>query len=210
MKKHIIFDFDGTIANTEALAYQIYEEVGSENLYPVLPREEFEALKNVSIYEKFKRHQVSIFKLPKLARKAMRVLSQMMDHVDAYPDMADMLRLLHEKQFKLYIVSSNSKKNIMKFLKQHDLNIFTDIYGKAKYFGKEKVLKKLMKKHHLNHDDMIYIGDEVRDIVSCDHLNILIYSASWGFDNPTFLIEKNPDGVVDTVKQLQDKILKHV
>ena len=128
MIKNIIFDFDGTIANTEALAYHIYEEIVHDYTDNKLSREEFEELKKVSIYEKFKRHQVSIFKLPKLASHGMRVLSHMMDQVEPFDGMAEMIRMLKSKGYQLFILSSNSKRNIYKFLNRHDLNVFTNVY----------------------------------------------------------------------------------
>ncbi len=207
MIKNVIFDFDGTIANTEALAYQIYEEIVDDYTTHKLSREAFENLKKVSIYEKFKRHQVSIFKLPKLARQAMRILSHMMDEVDPFDGMVDMIRLLKERDYQLFILSSNSKQNIQKFLLRHDINIFTHVYGKAKYFGKEKILKKLLKTYKLDVSTTVYIGDEVRDVVSCRHVGIPIYSVTWGFDDPDFLKRENPGATVDSVEELERLLL---
>lgn len=207
MVKNIIFDFDGTIANTEALAYHIYEMIVSEYEINKLTKDEFEDLKKVSMYEKFKRHQISIFKLPKLASKAVRILSQMMDEVDPYGGMIDTIKLLHEKGFNLFIVSSNSKKNIKRFLDRHDLNVFTGIFGRARYFGKEKILLKLLKKYDLEGHSTVYIGDEVRDIVSCRNVGIPILSVTWGFDDPEFLYQENDGSVVDTVEQLQSLLI---
>ncbi len=207
MIKNIIFDFDGTIANTEELAYHIYEKIVSENEILKLTKEEFEELKKVSMFEKFKRHKVSIFKLPKLARRTMRLIGEVMDDINPYDGMIETLTLLHNKGYRLFIVSSNSKKNINKFLKRFDLDIFTAIYGKAKYFGKEKVLKKVMAKYDLTHDSTLYIGDEVRDVVSCNNVGMPILSVSWGFDDPEFLIEQNKGSVIDTVEELQSLLL---
>ncbi len=207
MIKNIIFDFDGTIANTEELAYHIYEKIVSENEILKLTKEEFEELKKVSMFEKFKRHKVSIFKLPKLARRTMRLIGEVMDDINPYDGMIETLTLLHNKGYRLFIVSSNSKKNINKFLKRFDLDIFTAIYGKAKYFGKEKVLKKVMAKYDLTHDSTLYIGDEVRDVVSCKNVGMPILSVSWGFDDPEFLIEQNKGSVIDTVEELQSLLL---
>ena len=53
----------------------------------------------------------------------------------------------------------------------------------------------------------MYIGDEVRDIVSCKHVGIPIYSVTWGFDEPEFLKEQNEKGIVESVEQLQKLLL---
>ncbi len=207
MAKNIIFDFDGTIANTEELAYHIYEQIVSEYEILKLTKEEFEELKKVSMYEKFKRHKVSIFKLPKLARKTMRIIGHVMDDINPYDGMIETLQMLHDKGFNLFIVSSNSKKNITKFLRRYHLNVFTAIFGKARYFGKEKILLKVLKKYDLEGHNTIYIGDEVRDIVSCKNVGMPILSVSWGFDDPAFLKQENEGNVVDTVEQLKTLLL---
>ncbi len=207
MIKNIIFDFDGTIANTEELAYHIYEKIVKKYEINQLSKDEFEDLKNVSMFEKFKRHQVSIFKLPKLARRTMRILSHMMDDVNPYDGMIQMIKTLNEQNYQLFIVSSNSKKNIKSFLKRYDIDVFSGIYGKARYFGKEKILLKLLKKYELEDHQTVYIGDEVRDIVSCKNIGIPIYSVSWGFDSLEFLEQENEGGVVHTVEELQTLLL---
>lgn len=203
MIKNVIFDFDGTIANTEELAYHIYEKIVTKYEINQLTKEEFKDLKNVSMYEKFKRHKVSIFKLPKLAKRSMRILSHMMDDVNPYDGIIQMIKTLHEQGYNLFIVSSNSKKNIMKFLTRYDIDVFKGIYGKARYFGKEKIIHKVLNKYDLEGHRTVYIGDEVRDVVSCKNVGIPIYSVSWGFDNPEFLQQENDGNVVDTVEQLQ-------
>ena len=49
-------------------------------------------------------------------------------------------------------------------------------------------------RRHLK-SEIIYIGDELRDIEACRAVNVPIISVSWGF-NSTEILEKNNPGMV--------------
>jgi len=106
------------------------------------------------------------------------------------------------------IVSSNSKKNIKSFSKHHDLIEFDYIYGKASFFGKERLINKLMKKVKNTH--FVYVGDELRDIVSAKEVPIDIVSVTWGFDDITLLEAESPNYIANSVEELKDLLLNNV
>jgi phosphoglycolate phosphatase len=205
----IIFDFDGTIANTKAFAYQVYSTICDKYNVKKLDEDAFDHLKTLSLVDKFRAHEMSVFRLPKLARRARREINTVMHEVKPFNGLIELLTKLKADGFKLFILSSNSVKNINIFIEQYDLNVFEDIYGRAKYLKKEKILKKLMKKYKLNAQEVLYIGDETRDIVSCKNINVPIASVSWGFDDKSVLEKENPDFLAETPKALEKYIIEH-
>ncbi|QWB95776.1 HAD-IA family hydrolase [Mycoplasmatota bacterium] len=205
----IIFDFDGTIANTKAFAYQLYSNMCDKYGINKLDEAAFDHLKTLSLVDKFRAHDMSVFKLPKLARRARREIHTVMHEVKPFDGLIDLLIKLKKNGFKLFILSSNSVKNINIFINQYKLDLFEDIYGRAKYLKKEKVLNKLLNKYHLDKSEVLYIGDETRDIVSCKNVDIPIASVSWGFDDKTVLEKENPDFLAETPKALEKYILEH-
>jgi len=203
MTKAIIFDFDGTLANTKAFAYQVYSKITEKYGVNKLNEDEFDHLKTLSLLDKFRAHDVSVFRLPKLARQARKEIGSIMHEVKPFDGVIELLKKLDDDHFQLFIVSSNSTKNINIFTEQFQLNIFRKIYGRAKYLKKEKVLRKLLKQFNLKTDEVIYIGDEIRDITSCHHMGIPIISVTWGFDDMKFLLNEEPEYIAQDVKQLE-------
>ena len=207
MKKMIVFDFDGTISNSVDIVYRVYEKLANEYGFRHFTHEEIHELKMLSIHERLKKHHVSIFQLPKLARKTRRIVSDLIDETFPFEGIKELLALLREKGFILAIVSSNSKKNIEKFFINHDLTPFDYVYGKASFFGKERLISKLLKKE--KDAVSVYVGDELRDIVSAKEVPIKMISVTWGFDDITLLEAEEPDFITTSVQGLQELLLNH-
>ncbi|PKK98054.1 MAG: hypothetical protein CVV57_08980 [Tenericutes bacterium HGW-Tenericutes-2] len=208
MKKMIIFDFDGTISNSVDIVYRVYEKLSKEYGFKHFTHEEIHELKMLSIHERLKKHKVSIFQLPKLARKTRRIVSELIEETYPFDGMKELLALLKEQGFILSIVSSNSKHNIESFIKNHDLIEFDHIYGKASFFGKERLIRKLLRKE--KHTKSIYVGDELRDIVSSKEVPIDIISVTWGFDDITLLEAESPNYIANTVDELKELLIHKV
>jgi phosphoglycolate phosphatase len=49
---------------------------------------------------------------------------------------------------------------------------------------------------------VIYVGDEIRDIIAAHKCGIRIISVSWGFHTVDLLASKNPDYLVDNPRQI--------
>lgn len=208
MKKMIIFDFDGTISNSVDIVYRVYEKLSKEYGFKHFTHEEIHELKMLSIHERLKKHKVSIFQLPKLARKTRRIVSELIEETYPFDGMKELLALLKEQGFILSIVSSNSKHNIESFIKHHDLIEFDHIYGKASFFGKERLIRKLLRKE--KHTKSIYVGDELRDIVSSKEVPIDIISVTWGFDDITLLEAESPNYIANTVDELKELLIHKI
>ncbi|MBU1143549.1 MAG: HAD hydrolase-like protein [Firmicutes bacterium] len=207
MKNMIIFDFDGTISNSVDIVYRVYEKLATEYGFKHFTHEEIHELKMLSIHERLKKHHVSIFQLPKLARKTRKIVSELIEETYPFEGIKDLLELLKEKGLILSIVSSNSKKNIESFIRNHGLIEFDYIYGKASFFGKERLIRKLLKKE--KDAKAIYVGDELRDIVSAKEVPIDIISVTWGFDDITLLEAEEPTYITTSIEGLKDLLLNY-
>lgn len=209
MLKAIIFDFDGTIADTKDISYLVFLELAKRYDVPIISKEEFHQLSEISLAERFKKFQVPIYKLPKLVKKAIPIFRKHVRNASLFPEMKAVLETLKQEGFRLFILSSNKKHNIVHFIRQHNLDMFEQIEGGASIFGKDKRIKKLLKKQKLTAEDAIYVGDEERDIVSCKKANIPIISVTWGYDNKNILTQNNPDYLVESPKELLSTIHLH-
>jgi phosphoglycolate phosphatase len=108
---------------------------------------------------------------------------------------------LDARGIKLGILTSNSKKNVNKFLinQKLDMFIFVDNSG---LFGKESKLKKTMKRYGLNSEDILYVGDEIRDIFSTKHVGVDIAAVDWGYNDIESLKKNNPKYLISDPEKL--------
>lgn len=205
-KKHLIFDFDGTIADSLDLLVKIYNSVCHK--YACLPvdindKEELRKLKTQEILKKFK---INLLKIPFLLIKVRSDFKKRISEVEIFVGVSDVLKELKSKGFILHILTSNTKKNVDYFLKDNNLSdVFTSIYSSSNVFGKDKSLKKFLKKENINKEECVYIGDETRDIEAVKRINMPIISVSWGFNSKEALVKLNPDIIIDK----PDDLLKY-
>ena len=74
---------------------------------------------------------------------------------------------LHTANIKICIMSSNDRLVIESFLDQHQCQDYFDaIVGGVSLFKKAGELKKIKKQYSIDHNDIVYVGDETRDIIA--------------------------------------------
>lgn len=207
MKALVIFDFDGTIANTEEASFAVYEQMTKQyNIHP-MSKTELRSIKRLPLRKRIQSHGIPYHRLPKLIMESQTQMSRHMEHAYPFEGIPLLLESL-KKNKKLIIVSSNNKKLIKTFLKRHGLNHFVKVYGGAALFGKAKTIKKALNKMNVDVDESIYIGDETRDIEACKAIGLDMIAVSWGYDDRTLLIEEQAPYVANTVDELMQIIKK--
>lgn len=205
--KVVLFDFDGTIADTYNAIAKITNNLSSEFGYKALSSEELLLLRNLSSREIVKLAEISIFKIPFLVRKVRTELSKEIARLPPINDMPKVLRELKYRGYDLGIVTSNNKENVEVFLRKNQLDsLFSYIYSSTSIFGKHRVINQAIKNNKLPKSKVIYVGDETRDIRSARRSKIAIAAVTWGFNSATILQEYQPDYLVDQPQELLEAI----
>ena len=195
----IIFDFDGTIADTYQAVVNITNNLSSEFGYQPLDSETLQLLKNLSSKEIVKQSEISLFRLPFLLKRIKTELGKQIEYLEPIPGMVEVLTELKQQNNTLGIVTSNVKENVMAFLEKQKLeHLFEFIYSGKTIFGKHRLINQAIRNHNLNKEEVIYVGDETRDIRSAKKSNIYIISVTWGFNSETVLKEHQPNFLATT------------
>jgi len=100
------------------------------------------------------------------------------------------------------ILSSNSSNNVTEFLNNHDLNFFDFISASSRIWGKNINLKKLLLSHGFNMDEVVYVGDEVRDIIAAKKVGIRVAAVTWGYNSKKALRSQKPDYLISSPEEL--------
>ena len=198
MKKTIMFDFDGTLADSKDVAFKIYNELAEEHNYKKIKKSEIPEISRASIIEKCKMLNVPKFKLAFLFYEATKRFKEHILNINLFDGIKEVVDILNNEDFNLVVVSSNSEETIKEILQRNDVHVFTNIFSSKNLFGKHKTINNYIKKNNLKREDIIYVGDELRDIDSCKKSGVKIISVSWGFDSPELLMSNKPDYLVNT------------
>jgi phosphoglycolate phosphatase len=203
----ILFDFDGTIADTYQAIANITNQLSTEFGYKALSQEELFLIKNLSSREIVKLSEISIFKLPFLVRRVRAELSKEIAELSPIKDIKQVLLELKQLDYVLGIVTSNNQENVEIFLEKNDLDhLFSYIYSGTAIFGKHRVINQALKDHELSKSDVIYVGDETRDVRSARKSHIPVIAVSWGFNAAKILREHQPDYLVAHPSELVEAI----
>jgi phosphoglycolate phosphatase len=193
-KKVLIFDFDGTLADTLAVIVDITNHLASEFGYPTSSTEKLAQIRQLGAWQVIQQSGVSIFKLPSLVRKIQQELSKEIENAQLFPDMDETLRQLKNNGHILGIVSSNSSENVNRFLEVNQLkHLFDFVVSSTTLFGKHRSLNKIIQQQDFRIKNVIYIGDETRDIEAAKKIGIEVIAVSWGFNSIEVLADHEPD-----------------
>jgi phosphoglycolate phosphatase len=201
MTKLVVFDFDGTIADSFDEAMVVFKKLvpGQDKL----TQEQIDILRNKPYKDIFDYFKISYFRVPGLVVKGRQMLKRSIHKVNPYDGIAASLRQLKADGYALAIISSNATQSIEKFLDKHNLTQYFDsVEGYAGLRGKPKLIRALMKKRQAESNQTIYVGDEPRDIEAAKKAGVWSIAVTWGFGGATILAAHEPTLMIDRTSEL--------
>jgi phosphoglycolate phosphatase len=209
-QKAIIFDFDGTIADTVDALVCIANRLAEEFGYVPIAPEDLAMLKNLSSREIIKYSGIPLFKIPFLVKKVKSELKSKIPELKPIPGVKDVLIVLKSQGNRLGIITSNSQDNVTEFLKANNLeDLFDFIYSGVTIFGKTTIINNVLKQQQLNPQKVIYVGDETRDIEASKKANIKVIAVAWGFNSAEVLARQNPNFLIYQPSELLEVVNNH-
>jgi HAD superfamily hydrolase (TIGR01509 family) len=203
MIKSIVFDFDGTIADSMQVVIEIYNSIlaPTYHIQPIKKGDE-EVFRSKDPRSLLRSNGVSIFKLPVIVLRAHKEINKRISQIKPVNDMIDILKRLRSS-YALGVCTSNSRNNVIKFLEENNASgLFDFIYSGKHLFGKHKLIHKLLKEHKLNRDETLFVGDEIRDIEAAHREGLKVVAVTWGYNNREALEHADPDYFADTPEEI--------
>jgi phosphoglycolate phosphatase len=198
VKATVIFDFDGTLADTFPLVVDIsYQLSGGAQR---LAHTRIEALRRLPLLRAVRALGVRLRYLPRLILFTRRKMLPYMHDVAAFPGVPEMIRQLHDEGHQLFILSSNKRVNIQVFLESHGLSqyfsgIVTVYYGSV--FYKMYGLHKLLRRYKLDKQNCYYVGNERLDMEAAARSGVQPVGVTWSGHERKVLIIHAPLTTVD-------------
>ena len=198
----LIFDFDGTLADTLAAAVKVYNGLAAAHSLRPITMDDIPTLRDFELKELLKYLGVSKLRVPTLLAKGRKALRADITTIALIDGIEELLPQLREHCSCFGILTSNSTENVEAFLEEKGIrDLFTFISSTSKLSGKHKHLRAIEKTFSLERSQILYVGDETRDIRASQKAGVHVAAATWGFNsaetlkrqNPTFMLEKPSD-----------------
>ena len=187
----VVFDFDGTLADSVMSAVQIFQEIGPG--LGLKPMADLNAARYMPTRKVLKAVGATFWKMPKLIRAFQAKAAEHAPHLKLHPGVADALTALHATGTRLGILSSNQEANIRTCLAANGVeHLFGFVVGQPQLFGKARAIRKIRKREKVQRAEFVYVGDESRDLDAAKKAGVSVAAVSWGFHAPELLASMNP------------------
>lgn len=198
-KKFVLFDFDGVIADSFRLAFEIQKRICphlSEGEY----RRRFEG--NINDWEDPVDVHTSECSSDSDVDFYAEYIPRMKNEVRIVPGMKEVIVEL-EKDYTLVVISSTITSPIQEFLGSHDLaSHFAWIMGNDVHQSKVEKIRMVFSKFGIAAKECIFITDTLGDMREAEKMGVGSVGVTWGFHGPDTLAQGNPFRLVETPIQL--------
>jgi len=201
-EKIVIFDFDGTLADSIALAIELYNNHQNEFGYLPMTIEELPDLRKLGYKKAMKAKKLKAINLPKIVMILKKEMRESMSGVKPYGGIVQALEDIKKQGYSLGILTSNQASSVLDFLKVHNFPDFQFVVSEKTLFGKEKALRKIMRRYDLQNENVIYVGDEPRDVSGSRKARIKSIGVSWGLAGREGFAKNIPDKLIDSPSDL--------
>ncbi len=186
----ILFDFDGTLADSQELGLRVLNAVAPEfNFKPIAP-EEIPALKKMSARQLLVGRAGiplwNIFKIRRLDRRVREEFRKHAEELQVFEGVPHMMKELRNAGYEIGIVTSNAHDLVADVIARAGIEV-DFIHGGSTLFGKARAIRGVLRAYEIDRPRTVYVGDELRDIEACKKVGIDMIAVGWGFNSPEAL-----------------------
>lgn len=199
----IIFDFDGTLADTLEESRRIYNSLAPDYKLREVTAEELPGLRHFSLLELLGHLDIPKRRVPSLLSRGTALMRGNITKLPLIPGIAEILPEMRARAQAFGILTSNATANVDLFLRAYGLRQHFDfISSTSKLTGKSKHLRAIQKTFSVRAEEMLYVGDEIRDIKAAKKADIDIAAVTWGFNSTESLKAEAPEHLVSVPADL--------
>ena len=198
----LIFDFDGTIADTFDVGFEILNKLAAEFGFRSIKLEDIEKLRDMRTRQVLKFLEIRPTKMSKIARRGAEELSARIEGIQPLPGVITVIQELRARGFQIGILTSNSPENVGIFLRNHDFNVFDFVRSSSKLMGKSREIKSIRKILRVPHSEILLIGDETRDVEAAHKAGVAIAAVAGGYNSKRALAAMKPQFLLDRPEEL--------
>ncbi|QBE64112.1 HAD hydrolase-like protein [Pseudoduganella lutea] len=201
----LIFDFDGTLADSFPFFLEVFDTVAEAHSFRRLDPSRLDELRGADLPQIMRQLGMPRWKLLPVAMHFRTLMAQSIGRIRLFDGVPGMLRNAAADGVLLAIVSSNSEANVRAVLGEH-ARLFCHFECGAALFGKRRRLRRVVQGSGLASERVLCVGDEVRDIDAAHAEGLDFGAVAWGYAKPEALRARAPKlmfgSVADMAAQL--------
>ena len=200
--KLVIFDFDGTLADTKPFMLSILDHMAKRFNTRPMDGTSVEHLRGLTTRQIMKMYNVPMWKLPFMARESQQLLYQNIASIDLFPGIDRVMRAIAENETRIALVTSNQLRNVLSVLGEELTKLVSVFECEAGFFGKSARLRRALRKAGVSPEEAVSFGDETRDIEAARKAGIACAAVTWGYGDMETLSGHQPDYLLTSVDQI--------
>lgn len=204
--KLVIFDFDGTLADSYPWFLSIYDHLASYFQLPRMEKDDLEKLRGVELPRILQERKISPIKAVQIGAYLKQLMNAQIHRVPLVEGMQSVIDTLAEHKVKMAVVSSNAEENVRKVLGSQNSSRFVDFECGVAFLGKKVKFLNILRKTGTPADLTLSIGDELRDLRSSRQAGIAFGAATWGYTDSEILRQHCPDALLDDPFQILEMV----
>lgn len=202
----IIFDFDGTLADSFGWAAGLVNQFADQYGFRRIDPHEQESLRVLDAKTLIQQLGVPAWKIPIMAAHVRKLMGQQIEQIPLFGGISDQLRCLAASGATLAVVSSNAEQNIRRVLGAENSAMIAYFECGAAIFGKASKLKTVLRKSGISAAQAILVGDEIRDQHAAEQVQMAYGAVAWGYTNYDALLAQGPALAFASVVELGEKL----
>lgn len=207
MSHALLFDVDGTLADTFDTTANIINELAPQFKYPML--EDRRKLRQVDWRSLPSFLGVSRFKARRFMKTLRERLREELSDASLPGSVKSVLNIMHVSGYRLGAMSSCALSSWDSLTKEKNYFDMADLDGPNPH--KARVIRDFLTRFDLTPKEVVYFGDEVEDIEIAKQLGIKSAAVGWGVNHvvtlqqyePDFVVNK-PEALLTVISQLDD------
>jgi phosphoglycolate phosphatase len=205
--KLVIFDFDGTLADSFPWALTILNDVADRHGIRRIGQDEVETLRGMSTRAVAKYMHVPWYKVPGIARDMRTLMKRDIDRIPLIEGMDDLLARLAAIGIRMAVVSSNTRDNVKRVLGPDNARRISYYECGVALMSKAGRFRKILKRSKIRAHEALCIGDELRDLEAARKAHIPFGGVSWGYNLADALRAHSPRAVFNTVGDIEAEVV---
>ncbi|WP_229729560.1 HAD hydrolase-like protein [Agaricicola taiwanensis] len=193
----VIFDFDGTIADSAPWFFSVFNGVAAQHGFRQLSEAEGQELRSKSTRDIIAALGIPRRSLSRIARDLRQ--RNAAASISMFGGVAGLLEQLARRGVDIAVVSSNAEANVRRVLGPSAQHITYFSCGVG-LFGKASRFRNLMQGYRKA--EVLAIGDETRDIEAARKVKITCAAVTWGYASQDALVKAAPDHLFNDIPDL--------
>lgn len=200
--KFIIFDFDGTLADSFPFFLETLDTLADTHGFRRIDKSRLETFRGYDAKQMMQLVGLPFWKIPGVAMHFKSLMAENIHRIPLFNGVGTMLRQLSEHGMKMAIVTSNSPENVHAVLGPDNASLIDYFECGVSLFGKRSKLRRLLAESGVRRDDVLCVGDEVRDIEAAHAERLAFGAVAWGYTRIDTLRARSPAMVFSSVDEL--------